>query len=85
MNARETLERHARRIPGGIAWERAVFHGGHAASPSELIDTAVDIAWECLIPENAPATSRLDIRERGDLLVIRLAADRDPVGLPLAA
>jgi hypothetical protein len=85
MTARETMERFARRIPGGIAWERDLFRRADTPPASELIDAAVDIAWECLTPENALEHPSLDIMERGALLVIRLSDARAQLDLPLAA
>lgn len=85
MTARETMERHARRIPGGLAWERDLFRRAETPSPADLIDAAVDIAWECLTPENALEHPSLDILERGALLVIRLSDARTQLDLPLAA
>jgi len=41
-----------RTVPGGaIAWRRSIFEECRKWDPEELIDAAVDIAWETLYYE----------------------------------
>ena len=75
MSAREHLEKHLRKIPGGgIAWDRGVFATGLSFQPVDLIDAAVDIAWDRLMPVNALERPPLDVTSRGDMVVFRVCA-----------
>ena len=72
MNAREHMEKHLRKLQGeGIAWDQSLFSKAVALRPVDLIDAAVDIAWERLMPKNALERPSLEILDRGDMLVFR--------------
>ena len=52
MKAQEYLFNCMRTVPGGaIAWRRSIFEECKKWDPEELIDIAVDIAWETLYPD----------------------------------
>ena len=73
MNAREHMEKHLRKLQGGtLAWDRGLFTKAAALRSVELIDAAVDIAWDRLMPANALERPTLEILGRGDMLVFRL-------------
>ena len=70
MTAHEHMTKNLRKVAGGgIAWERNVFT--KAVKPMELLDAAVDIAWECLMP-NALERPLLDIKKEGKRIVFRV-------------
>jgi hypothetical protein len=56
---------------GGIAWECRLFTACPTISALDLLDAAVDIAWERLMP-NTLERPALDIRQYGNLIVFRL-------------
>ena len=71
MGAHEYLEKYVRSIPGGsIAWERSIFARTGKWTPSELIDAAVDIAWDAFTHVNALERPALDISRSGNYFVI---------------
>ena len=64
------LRRHMHKVAGGgIAWERRLFLKD--ANPDQLLDAAVDIAWERL-STNALERPTLDITRYGNLIVFRV-------------
>ena len=73
MTAHEHMTKHFRKVAGGgISWERHVFSKSETLEPRELLDAAVDIAWECLMPTNALERPGLDIRREGKRIVFRV-------------
>ncbi|MDA0684369.1 MAG: hypothetical protein O2797_02600 [Bacteroidetes bacterium] len=78
MGAHEYLEKYIRNVPGGaIAWERSIFsHSGKWAA-ADLIDAAVDIAWELFSYENGSECPTLDIHRAGNYFVV------SPVGVSM--
>ena len=87
-----------RTVPGGaIAWRRSIFEDCRKWDAEELIDTAVDIAWDTLFPDpedNAAAGDTknvlaekpaLVIRRSGSFIVFSLRSDFVPQFLNQAA
>ena len=71
MGAHESLEKYVRSTPGGsIAWERSIFARTGQWTPSELIDAAVDIAWDTFSHANSLERPALDISRSGNYFVI---------------
>ncbi len=65
LSAHEYLERYIRTVPGGaIAWERSIFSHTGNFSPIQLVNAAVDLAWD-LFPNKV-----LDIHRAGNYFVI---------------
>ena len=76
MEAELYLRKYMRPVPGGaIAWRRSVFSDPDPYESRELIDVAVDIAWETLCPGSTLEGPNLDIRKSGSYLVFSLCAD----------
>lgn len=86
-----------RTVPGGaIAWRRSIFEECRKWDATELIDKAVDIAWDTLYSE-AESTMRrqskrarisksdLVIRRSGSFIVFSLRSDVVPQFLNQAA
>ena len=72
MTAHEHMTKHLRKVAGGgVAWERGVFTKATTLEPMDLLDAAVDIAWDCLMP-NALERPLLDIRKEGKRIVFRV-------------
>ena len=72
MTAHEHMTKHLRKVAGGgIAWERGVFTKDKTLKPMDLLDAAVDIAWDCLMP-NALERPLLDIKKEGKRIVFRV-------------
>ena len=72
MGAHEYLEKYTRSLPGGaLAWERTIFSRTWQWDAGELIDAAVDIAWDAFMAEFALERPGLDISYSGNYLVIR--------------
>ena len=66
------MRRHLQKVAGGgIAWERQVFTSAKLLSPTDLLDAAVDIACERLLPSTLERPD-LDIRRHGNLIVFRI-------------
>ena len=72
MGAHEYLEKYIRTVPGGaIAWERSLFSHSGKWGAADLIDAAVDIAWELFSPESSSSERpALDIHRAGNYFVI---------------
>jgi len=71
MGAREYLEKYVRNAPGGaIAWERSIFSRSGQWGSSDLIDAAVDIAWDSFSGDRSLERPGLEIRRSGNFLVI---------------
>lgn len=71
MTPHEQMRKHLQKVAGGgIAWERDLF-SKEANSSSALLDAAVDIAWERLMP-NTLERPVLDVRRHGSLIVFRV-------------
>ena len=71
MGAHEYLEKYVRSTAGGsIAWERSIFARTGMWTPAELIDAAVDIAWNTFFPSNALERPALNISRTGNYFVI---------------
>lgn len=102
METLEYLYNCMRTVPGGaIAWRRSIFEDCRKWDASELIDAAVDIAWETLYPDSVPDSSawRVDsevgdpsavkpaliIRRSGSFIVFSLRSDIVPQFLNQAA
>ena len=76
MDLTEYLHKYMRPVPGGaIAWRRSVFSDPEPWDAKELIDTAVDIAWETLCPSGGLESPTLEIRKSGSYLVFSLNSD----------
>jgi len=76
MDAESYLRKYMRPVPGGaIAWRRSVFSDPEPFEARELIDTAVDIAWETLGGYGVHEGPALEIRKSGSYLVFSLNAD----------
>jgi hypothetical protein len=76
MDAESYLRKYMRPVPGGaIAWRRSVFSDPDPFGARELIDMAVDIAWETLGGYGVHEGPSLDIRKSGSYLVFSLNAD----------
>ena len=71
MTAYTYMQKHLRGVADGIAWAQQVFTTSTRLSPADLIDAAVDIAWERLRPKRSERAN-LDIRQRGTMLVFSL-------------
>jgi hypothetical protein len=84
--AHEYLEKYIRTVPGGaIAWERSIFSHTGQWTASELVDAAVDLAWELFGPINGQDRPALDIHRAGNYFVISPVALPETLALPLAA
>jgi len=86
MGAHEYLEKYIRTVPGGaIAWERSIFsHSGQWES-AELIDAAVDLAWDLFGPVNGRERLGLDIHRAGNYFVIAPLEMEETLSFSLAA
>lgn len=86
MGAHEYLEKYARSLPGGaLAWERSIFSRTGQWEAGELIDAAVDIAWDAFMAEFALERPGLDIHQSGNYLVISPLTVSDNNFLGMAA
>jgi len=100
MESLEYLYNCMRTVPGGaIAWRRSIFEECRKWDPEELIDAAVDIAWETLYYESAERQAEaisdgdsnnvqkpaLVIRRSGSFIVFSLRSDIIPQFLNQAA
>ena len=86
MGAHEYLEKYIRTVPGGaIAWERSIFSHTGMWSSTELIDAAVDLAWELFGPLNGRERPGLDIHRAGNYFVISPIEMDASMAFPLAA
>ena len=86
MGAHEYLEKYVRTVPGGaIAWERSIFSHTGQWSSCELVDAAVDLAWELFGPFNGHNRPALDIHRAGNYFVISPVALHEMPALPMAA
>lgn len=84
MGAREYLEKYIRSVPGGaIAWERSIFSHSGQWNAADLVDAAVDIAWDTFAPEVALERTGLDFHRAGNYFVISplSVVDEDFLGL----
>lgn len=76
MDVTEYLHKYMRPVPGGaIAWRRSVFSDPEPWDARELIDCAVDIAWETLCPAGGLESPTLEIRKSGSYMVFSLNSD----------
>ncbi len=86
MGAHEYLEKYIRTVPGGaIAWERSIFSHTGQWSANELIDAAVDLAWDLFGPIGGRERPALDIHRAGNYFVIQPIEMDDTLSFPLAA
>lgn len=86
MGAHEYLEKYIRTVPGGaIAWERSIFSHTGQWSASELVDAAVDLAWELFGPMDGRSRPALDIHRAGNYFVISPVEIETAIPFPLAA
>jgi hypothetical protein len=86
MGAYEYLEKYIRTVPGGaIAWERSIFSHSGQWSATELIDAAVDLAWDLFGPINGRDRSGLDIHRAGNYFMIAPLEVDGALTFPLAA
>ena len=86
MGAYEYLEKYIRTVPGGaIAWERSIFSHSGKWTSSELIDAAVDLAWDLFGPVNGRTRPILDIPRAGNYFVIAPVESEEPLPIPMAA
>lgn len=71
MGAHEYLEKYVRSMPGGsIAWERSIFSRSGQWNPVDLIDAAVDIAWDAFTGATHLERAGIEILQNGNYLVI---------------
>jgi len=76
MDTESYLRKYMRPVPGGaIAWRRKVFSDTSPFDARDLIDTAVDIAWDTLGGVGVHEGPSIDIRKSGSYLVFSLNAD----------
>ncbi|WP_457653375.1 hypothetical protein [Rhodocaloribacter sp.] len=76
MKAREYLEKHLRWISNdSIGWERLAFTEVTVFEPVSLVDAAVDIAWDRLMPPGALERPALDVFSRDGMIVFRLCME----------
>ena len=86
MGAHEYLEKYIRSMPGGsIAWERSIFSRSGQWDPTDLIDAAVDIAWETFSNVTGLERAGIEIVQDGNYLVIRPLSVRNNNFMSLAA
>ena len=97
MESVEYLYNCMRTVPGGaIAWRRSIFEECRKWEASELIDKAVDIAWDTLYTESSRQDRRaakrgrisksdLVVRRSGSFIVFSLRSDIVPQFLNQAA
>ncbi|GIV62163.1 hypothetical protein GQ464_016780 [Rhodocaloribacter litoris] len=86
MEARAYLEQRLRRISGrSIAWDEETFTKEKSLEPVDLVDVAVDIAWEELMPAGALERPALEVVRQGGLIVFRLQDQPLAEILPQAA
>ncbi len=71
MTPHEHMNKHLRKVAGGIAWERRIFAKATDIEPEELVDAAVDIAWMRLMP-NTLERPMLEIKKEGSKIVFRV-------------
>ncbi len=71
MTPHEHMTQRLRKVAGGIAWERCVFAGTATLGAEALLDAAVDIAWDRLMPDTLERPN-LEVRREGRLIVFRL-------------
>lgn len=72
MTPYDHMRKHLQKVAGGgIAWEWGIFTSAKTLPANALLDAAVDIAWERLMP-NTLEHPPLDIQRRGNLIVFRL-------------
>jgi|GEM_PF-3515218 len=86
MTAYEHMEKHLNRISTScIGWKKSVFTQFASLSPVDLLDAAVDIAWERLMPINGLERPALVVSERDDLILFNVNMDPLIAGLQQAA
>ena len=86
MGAHEYLEKYVRSMPGGsIAWERSIFTISGQWDPVELIDAAVDIAWDAFMDISGLERLGLEISQSGNYLEIKPLTVKNDNFLALAA
>ncbi len=86
MGAYEYLEKYVRSTASGsLAWERSIFAHTGKWTPEELIDAAVDIAWDVFYHVNALERPALDIARSGNYFVISTLKVENNDFLSLAA
>ena len=86
MGAHEYLEKYVRSTEdGAIAWERSIFARTGQWTTVELIDAAVDIAWDAFGTGSALERPALEISRDGNYFVIRMAVIENGNFLSIAA
>ena len=71
MGAHEYLEKYVRTLPSGaLGWDRSIFSRSGQWDASELLDAAVDIAWEVFMYVPSLERPGIDIHQSGNYLVI---------------
>ncbi len=71
MTPHEHMNKHLRKVTGGIAWERRIFTKATDPDAHDLVDAAVDIAWVRLMPNTLERPS-LEIKKEGSKIVFRV-------------
>ena len=71
MTPHEHMNKHLRKVTGGIAWERRIFTKATDLDAHDLVDVAVDIAWARLMP-NTLERPMLEIKKEGSKIVFRV-------------
>ena len=86
MGAHEYLEKYVRSTSeGAIAWERSIFSRTGQWTTMELIDAAVDIAWDAFGAGEALERPALEIDRDGNYFVISMAVIKNGNFLAIAA
>ncbi len=72
METHEYLRKKMRRMPGGVlAWNRTLFSSSGQWDAGDLIDAAVDIAWDSFYPDRMHERPSIEIRRSGGFIVFR--------------
>jgi hypothetical protein len=73
MGDREYLEKYVRTLSSGaLGWDWSIFSRSGQWDASELLDAAVDIAWEVFMYVPSLDLPGIDIHQSGNYLVIGL-------------
>jgi len=74
MEVHEYLRTKMRRMPGGVlAWNRTLFSASSEWEAGDLIDAAVDIAWESFYPDRVHERPSMEVRRSGGFIVFRVS------------
>nr|GIV61257.1 MAG: hypothetical protein KatS3mg044_0123 [Rhodothermaceae bacterium] len=86
MDVREYLEKSMRRLSStSIAWHEDTFIVEQSLRPVDLVDAAVDIAWDELMPKGGLDRPSLEVTRRDGMIVFGLARTKRSPRWPQAA